>query len=795
MTQPTNPQEHRTPDDSERQVPPASPPAAGTQTPTTSNAFIQSQSTTTAESPFRPEPREQQISQTAPPAMPGQPYPSYSDTPQPPNFAEVRPISPYSATPGAPMMTHTIGQEEQYPPFTNGLGVPIILPSAQPEPEQPRHSSVQILLLILGVALVTIAVLAFALVAYSTLGDIGRAAAIGCIGLLSLGIGVALTPRLRATAEGLAWAGLAALTIDAVLIGHIPVVALHVPQGTASGLIIVLVTAFALGLRFIHIPSHMPISNADSGSQTIQLVSVPAGSPAQNPSVRNVSTQHSPTSESSAPALSTQSNPVQGSAVPGSAAQPVLPLRAYTLYATFSLPFALILLMTDLPVVDSELRNTVAVAVGALVTALNAAFLKPSKYSRYADFEWVASAIVSMALLAPISFIMYPVMSSAEPFPLAASLCVLIPAAWAAILVTLHVRVLAHTGKTVHPLLCAIPTAGLVWTCASVSVPLSRGLEMVMANQDLARMCAYLATVLVAAIAMAAGCLLPRSGGFRRIGEPARTTASIIGAFLLMVLTFSEFDRRDVPAFITAMTAFILMLAVCTATGVLSAKPQSGEPEEAISKVNAPIPISTIELRPQPTSHVQVPHPQNAPSTYQHRYIYASALFAYCFAIFTAVVLMLWTLADHHPYISVDVIAIITGSAALIVGAYRLHVNAQARSWPVLWAPLTLLMVPSLLASQLEPVNFPRMLALLTISLVTLLLGALLGLQAPLIYGAVVLTIHILTVIWPWLAEFSRHYWWVWLLIGGIILIVTAARYEASLKSMRTIAARISDLR
>lgn len=35
----------------------------------------------------------------------------------------------------------------------------------------------------------------------------------------------------------------------------------------------------------------------------------------------------------------------------------------------------------------------------------------------------------------------------------------------------------------------------------------------------------------------------------------------------------------------------------------------------------------------------------------------------------------------------------------------------------------------------------------------------------------------------------------LWLALGGIILIVAAARYEASLKSMRTIAARIGDLR
>lgn len=68
-------------------------------------------------------------------------------------------------------------------------------------------------------------------------------------------------------------------------------------------------------------------------------------------------------------------------------------------------------------------------------------------------------------------------------------------------------------------------------------------------------------------------------------------------------------------------------------------------------------------------------------------------------------------------------------------------------------------------------------------------------LQAPLIYGTVILIVSTVTVLWPWRAEFSRHYRWVWLALGGIILIVAAARYEASLKSMRTIATRIGDLR
>lgn len=68
-------------------------------------------------------------------------------------------------------------------------------------------------------------------------------------------------------------------------------------------------------------------------------------------------------------------------------------------------------------------------------------------------------------------------------------------------------------------------------------------------------------------------------------------------------------------------------------------------------------------------------------------------------------------------------------------------------------------------------------------------------LQAPLIYGTVILIVSTVTALCPWRAEFSRHYWWVWLALGGIILIVAAALYEASLKSMRTIAARIGDLR
>ena len=128
----------------------------------------------------------------------------------------------------------------------------------------------------------------------------------------------------------------------------------------------------------------------------------------------------------------------------------------------------------------------------------------------------------------------------------------------------------------------------------------------------------------------------------------------------------------------------------------------------------------------------------NQPSVAQERFgrssgrLTASQVIETCATILAGVILLGLAWTNPQPYAPVDLIAGLSGAAALIVGVRLL--------------------------------------------------------QAPLIYGTV-------TVLWPWRAEFSRHYWWVWLALGGIILIVAAARYEASLKSMRTIAARIGDLR
>lgn len=114
----------------------------------------------------------------------------------------------------------------------------------------------------------------------------------------------------------------------------------------------------------------------------------------------------------------------------------------------------------------------------------------------------------------------------------------------------------------------------------------------------------------------------------------------------------------------------------------------------------------------------------NQPSVAQERFgrssgrLTASQVIETCATIIAGVILLGLAWTNPQPYAPVDLIAGLSGAAALIVGVRLPQVRPMLRSWPALW-----------------------------------------------------------------------------LALGGIILIVAAARYEASLKSMRTIAARIGDLR
>ena len=141
------------------------------------------------------------------------------------------------------------------------------------------------------------------------------------------------------------------------------------------------------------------------------------------------------------------------------------------------------------------------------------------------------------------------------------------------------------------------------------------------------------------------------------------------------------------------------------------------------------LPVSTVTAGPGLCFSLPLPElpamaQPNQPSVAQERFgrssgrLTASQVIETCATILAGVILLGLAWTNPQPYAPVDLIAGLSGAAALIVGVRLPQVRPMLRSWPALW-----------------------------------------------------------------------------LALGGIILIVAAARYEASLKSMRTIAARIGDLR
>ncbi|KAB8290629.1 SCO7613 C-terminal domain-containing membrane protein [Bifidobacterium avesanii] len=162
----------------------------------------------------------------------------------------------------------------------------------------------------------------------------------------------------------------------------------------------------------------------------------------------------------------------------------------------------------------------------------------------------------------------------------------------------------------------------------------------------------------------------------------------------------------------------------------------------------------------------------------------------------TALSLMFLAVFDADRIVPADLITALFGLMALAIGAQRMAANPALRSWDALWPGLMFLFIPTLLVSWTNPSPVStRSLLLLTAALATLLTGAFLGWQAPVTMGALVLAVHVLRQLWPWLVLISQDYWWIWLLVAGVILVVAAARYEASLKSVQSIGRRISQLR
>ncbi|MBD3943746.1 hypothetical protein IF188_18800 [Microbacterium sp. NEAU-LLC] len=143
----------------------------------------------------------------------------------------------------------------------------------------------------------------------------------------------------------------------------------------------------------------------------------------------------------------------------------------------------------------------------------------------------------------------------------------------------------------------------------------------------------------------------------------------------------------------------------------------------------------------------------------------------------------------------VELVTVPPALGGLAYGALALRRRPDARSWPTLGPWLALLTVPSLLLDFGTSALW-RIVALGVVAIALVVVGAVRRLQAPLVLGAVVLLVHAVAQLWPWIsAAYTAVPWWLWLGIGGALLIYIAARYERRMRALRTAYLAVTSLR
>lgn len=138
-------------------------------------------------------------------------------------------------------------------------------------------------------------------------------------------------------------------------------------------------------------------------------------------------------------------------------------------------------------------------------------------------------------------------------------------------------------------------------------------------------------------------------------------------------------------------------------------------------------------------------------------------------------------------------------AVALVVHGIRsLRRRPALRTWPALGPGLVLLLVPSLLFDFTADNALWRAITLGIVSLAVLLAGVRLRWQAPVLLAGIVLIVHAVAQLWPWISALyvsASGLLWVWIGIAGAVLIFVAATYERRIRELKAVALAIRSLR
>lgn len=146
----------------------------------------------------------------------------------------------------------------------------------------------------------------------------------------------------------------------------------------------------------------------------------------------------------------------------------------------------------------------------------------------------------------------------------------------------------------------------------------------------------------------------------------------------------------------------------------------------------------------------------------------------------------------------VELVTVPIAAVLVLHGIRSLRARPELRSWPAVGVGSALLLLPSLVFDFALDNVLWRVIALGVAALAVLLAGVRFRLQAPVLLGGVVLIVHAVAQLWPWIAsiyESVSGLWWLWLAIVGVLLIVVAATYERRIREVKAVALAIRALR
>ncbi len=133
--------------------------------------------------------------------------------------------------------------------------------------------------------------------------------------------------------------------------------------------------------------------------------------------------------------------------------------------------------------------------------------------------------------------------------------------------------------------------------------------------------------------------------------------------------------------------------------------------------------------------------------------------------------------------------------ALLATGVMHMAKVTTASSWPWLSPGLIVLFLPTLI-ENLQEQELWRIVGLGAVGIAVLLVGIMRKLQAPFVIGATVVLIHTVATFLPQLrAAYEFVPWWLWLGIGGVVLIAGAIRYEQRIRDMKKMVMKLTELR